>query len=225
MIEKLASAIYNDVVSGLIGITSNPTISMDQMEDDVVDERLQIIKEYAMKGLIPKNDLLLSINCIPVDCMALDKCPCDTPVNEDAKPEQHFEVPQILMDPMLSSVEYLGATDKSEHYKVYFDKGFLKHKYRRRGCDDPYVYIDPTPNGNGMYDGWIFNATFVKYISIMAIFKDPRTLKLFNCCDYDNLDNSSFISAEIKKRLTEKKLRYYKQLYPQNPIPNDQVPK
>lgn len=58
----------------------------------------------------------------------------------------------------------------------------------------------------------------------MAIFKDPRTLKLFNCCDYDNMDNSSFMSAEIKKRLTEKKIRYYRSLA-QDPIANDQVPK
>jgi hypothetical protein len=59
----------------------------------------------------------------------------------------------------------------------------------------------------------------------MAIFKDPRSLKLYNCCDYEGLDNATFISAEIKKRLTEKKIRYYKQLYPQQPIYNDQVPK
>ena len=44
MVHKLASAIYNDVMSGLAGITSAPTISMEQLEDDVVDERLQIIK-------------------------------------------------------------------------------------------------------------------------------------------------------------------------------------
>ena len=153
MIEKLASAIYNDIVSGLVGITSNPTISMDQLEDDVVDERLQIIKEYAFKGLIPRNDLLLSINCIPVDCLALDKCPCNVPKNPSESPEQHFEIPQLVNDPMFASVEYLGATDKTDDYKVYTTKAFLKHRFRRRGCNDPYAYIDSTPNSNGMYDG------------------------------------------------------------------------
>jgi hypothetical protein len=76
MIEKLTSAIYNDVISGLSGITSNPSISFEQLEDDVVDERLQIIKEYSLKNLIPRRDLLMSINCIDVDCKSLDKCPC-----------------------------------------------------------------------------------------------------------------------------------------------------
>lgn len=226
MIEKLASAIYNDIVSGLVGITSNPTISIDQLEDDVVDERLQVIKEYSLKGLIPLNDLLLSINCIPIDCLSLDKCPCNTPGNPSAVPEQHFQIPQLYIDPMLESIQYLGATDKSEHYKVYFDPKQAKfHKNRRRRCDKPYAFIDTTPNEDGMYDGWLFNAPFVKYISIMGIFKDPRDLKHFNCCDYDGMyDNKSFINNEVKKRLTEKKIRYYKQLY-QEPMPNNQVPK
>jgi hypothetical protein len=226
IIEKLASAVYNDVVAGLVGITSNPTISMDQLEDDIVDERLQVVKEYAFKGLIPINDLLLSINCIGVDCLSLDKCPCNVEENPSARPEQHFQIPQILMDPMLESVNYLGSTDKRDHYKIYTDpKAANRHKYKRRGCNDPYAYIDTTPNEDGMYDGWLFNAPFVKYISIMAIFKDPRDLKKFNCCDYENIDdNKSFVSNEVKKRLTEKKLRYYRQFY-QEPTPNNQVPK
>ena len=49
---KLASAIYNDVVSGLRGIHSGPTMSLEQLEDDIVDERLQIIKEYSLKGIL-----------------------------------------------------------------------------------------------------------------------------------------------------------------------------
>ena len=40
----------------------------------------------------------------------------------------------------------------------------------------------------------------------------------------DDLENYTFISAEIKKRLTEKKLRYYRSLL-QPPQPNNQVAK
>ena len=92
-VEKLASAIYNDVVSGLAGITSTPTISMEQLQDDVIDERLQIIKEYSLKNLIPKKDLLYSINCIETDCKSLDKC-CSS--SNYSKPELHFEIPQLI---------------------------------------------------------------------------------------------------------------------------------
>lgn len=224
MIEKLASAIYNDIVSGLVGITSNPTISIEQLQDDVVDERLQIIKEYSLKNLIPRKDLLFKINCVDVDCEVIGKCPSCHNQNPSAIPEQHFEIPQLINDFAESAIEFIGATDRSEHYKVYTDTSFLYHKNLRRGSEKPFVYIEPTPNQNNMYDGWIFNAPFVKTIAIIGIFKDPRQLLKFNCCNTDDYDNFSFISAEIKKRLTEKKIRYYRQLY-QGPTPTNEVPK
>ena len=82
-------------MSGLQGLRSNMSMSIDQLKDDIVDERLMIIKEYALKGILPVKDLLLSINCIPVDCKDLDRC-CSS--NLQNQPVAHFEVPQILMD-------------------------------------------------------------------------------------------------------------------------------
>jgi hypothetical protein len=64
--SKLASAVYNDIVGGLRGYTSNPTMSLEQLEDDLAEMRLTVIKEYALKGILLKNDLLMSLNCIPV---------------------------------------------------------------------------------------------------------------------------------------------------------------
>ena len=220
-VEKLASAIYNDVVSGLAGITSTPTISMEQLQDDVIDERLQIIKEYSLKNLIPRKDLMMSINCIDVDCKSLDKCPCGQNLT---KPELHFEIPQLINDFGENSVEFIGSINRETQYKIYTSTSFQYHKYSRRGANHPYVYIQTTPNENNMYDGWIFNAPFTKKISIIAIFKDPRQLVQFDCCAGDDIENYTFISTEIKKRLTEKKLRYYRQLY-QSPTNNNQVAK
>ena len=154
MLTKIASAIYNDLMAGLAGYTSSPTISLQQLEDDVVDERLQIIKEYAMHSMIPRKDLMMSINCIPVDCKSLDKCPCDGPVYSE--PVAHFEIPQT--------------------------------------------------------------------INVTGMFKDPRQVAEYDCCAADDLENYTFITAEIKKRLTEKKLRYYRQMYIW-PQPNNQSAK
>lgn len=221
MINKLASAIYNDIVSGLAGITSTPTMSLDQLEDDIVDERLQIIKEYAMKGMIPRNDLLMAINCVPTDCISLDRCPCG---ESYSKPEIHFEIPQLVNDLEAESIEYIGSIDKLREFKVYTNMDFLYHKYKRRGAGKPYVYIQPTPNPNNMYDGWAFNAPLLKVLSVIAIFKDPRQLSFYGCCGGDDLENYSFISAEIKKRLTEKKIRYYRSLA-QPAQPNTQAPR
>jgi len=46
LIQKLASAVRNDVVSGLAGYHSSPSMSIEQIEDEIVETRLAIIKEY-----------------------------------------------------------------------------------------------------------------------------------------------------------------------------------
>jgi len=67
-------------------------MSTEQLMDDIVDERLQILKEYSVQGILPVKDLLLSINCIPVDCKDLDKCSkCSGGMS--GTPIAHFEVP------------------------------------------------------------------------------------------------------------------------------------
>ena len=219
-VEKLASAIYNDIVGGLSGITSTPAISIDQLQDDCVDERLQIIKEYSMKNLIPRKDLMYAINCIELDCQSLDKC-CNT--SNFSKPELHFEIPQLVNDFGDSAIEYIGSTDKQIPFKYYTTVAFKHHGTKLRGKDKAYVYIQTTPNENNMYDGWVFNASLLKRLTIIGIFKDLRQLDNYGCCQED-LNNMTFIDTEIKKRLTEKKLRYYRQFL-QSPHPNDQVPR
>ena len=64
VVNELASAVYNDIIAGLAGYASTPTISIEQLEQEIVEERLKIIKQYALKNLIPKKDLMISINCI-----------------------------------------------------------------------------------------------------------------------------------------------------------------
>ena len=90
-IEQLASIIYNNVVSGMNGNHIDSKFSMPQIEDDIVNERLSVIKEYALKGILPASDLMMKINCISLD---------DQPVNRIGQFEdfdgyyiKHFEVP------------------------------------------------------------------------------------------------------------------------------------
>lgn len=222
MLTKLASAIYNNVVSGLVGFSTTPTISLDQIEDEVVTERLQIIKEYALKNLVPREDLMMAINCIPVDCKSMDKCPCGKA--SYSKPVAHFEIPQLINGTPGGSVEFVGSVDRQIQFKVYDSTAFQYHKFLRRGATKPYVYIEPTPNENNKYDGWIFNAPLLEVISVIGIFKDPRQVAEYDCCATTELENFTFISTEIIKRLTEKYLRYYRG-YLQQPQPNTQAPK
>ena len=221
-IEKLASAIRNDVVSGLRGYHTNLSMSMEQLCQDIVDERLQILKEYSLKGILPLRDLYVSINCIPVDCMSIEKCPCNIEPDCTSAPNLHFEIPQILNDYGEASIDYIGAIDKQLPFIVYTSPTFFRyHKYRKRGKDKPYVWIDTTPNSNGMYDCFVFNAPLLSQVSVVAIFKDLRQLENYQCCTELQDNNMSFIDNEIKKRLTQKKIMYYRQAAA--PLaPNDQ---
>ena len=129
MINKLASAIYNDIVSGLAGITSTPTISIDQLEDDIVNTRLQVIKEYSLRGILPVRDLLISINCIQIDCKDLDRCSCNS--SYVGTPVAHFQIPQLLNDYGQQSIDYIGSTDRQNSFMWYTSSnvGFKYSKY------------------------------------------------------------------------------------------------
>ena len=221
-LSKIASAIYNDLVSGLSGINANPNISLEQLEDECIEVRQTVIKEWYLKNLLKPHDLMYALNCVPVECDDPLKC-CE----DSGRRALHFEIPQLIEDLGSDAIEYIGAADRSQQYNVYFSQAMIKaHKYKRWGSDKPYIYIEKTPNKNNMYDGWIYNAPLVKKIAIIAIFKDPRQLEQFNCCDDSNKNYLEFgpISNEVKNRLTKTKFYYYRQAA-QPPIPNTQIPR
>lgn len=221
VLSQIASAIYNDIMAGLSGMSANPTISMEQLEDEVIEMRQAVIKEFYLKNLLQTEDLLKAINCVEVDCKDQGKC-CKFDSKNSAL---HFEIPQLLDGIGEDAIFYVGSVDRHQMYSVYFEPSIMKfYQYRMRSSDSPYVYIEKTPNENNMYDGWIFNAPFVKYISVIGIFKDLRQLSEFNCCNEPEFLDFGFISQEVKNRLTKQKLQYYRQYY-QIPSANNLIAK
>ena len=228
-VRRLADMIMNDIRSGLRGEHQNMSLSVEQLEDEIIQLRLLVIKEYMMQGIIPVDDLYMSINCVPVDCDTLDKCKCRGDVCGD--PVAHFQIPQLLFDYGLhKSIRYIGSSDRQHSFLVY-NKPITQiktyQKYRKRGKNKPWVYIDTTPNSEGLIDCYIFGAPLIKQVSVIAIFKDPRQLEEFQCdCEGQTEDtkmdaNLNFIDTVIKDRLVKQKVYYYRQLAA--PIlPNDQ---
>lgn len=221
--SKLASAIFNDVVSGLAGYNANHSMSIEQIEDEIAEERLALIKQYTVKGIIPKNDLLRTISCIPVDCKNIENCSCNS--DQDGTPTMHFEIPMLLTDFGNIGIQYIGSPDMQNQFLIYTSPNQLNYKkYRKYGNKKPYVYINVAPNQNGMCDCWVYNAPFLKSVTVTAVFKDERQLSKFGCtCDAD-LENMSFLDSEIKDRITSRKVKYYRQLAVPITI-NDQKPK
>lgn len=227
-IKKLADAVINDVTSGLRGQHQNMSMSSEQIEEEIVQTRLAVLKEYMLKGILPLDDLLMSLNCIPVDCNTLDKCSCNG--TACGEPTAHFQIPQLLLDYGLrKTIKYIGSSDRQHPFLVYtrpIDKINTYQKYRKRGKKKPWIYIDVTPNVEGLIDCYIFGAPLIKQVSVTAVFKDPRQLEEFQCnCESDSesqMDNNmNFIDIVIKDRLVQQKLKYYRQ-YAAPILPNNQ---
>ena len=223
-IEKLASQIRNDVTSGLRGYHQNLSMNMEQLQDEIVACRLAILNEYFLKGIFPIKDLLIAINCINVDCESLERCSCGK--TSQGQPIKHFEIPQIVTQYGKQAIDYIGSSDRQNKFTVISSLSELKtRQYKRRGLSKPYVWIDYSPNTNGMLDCFLFNAPFVKQVSIVAVFKDPRQLNRYSCCNTEELNgpdvNNSFIDQLIKDKLTKEKLYYYRQAVAPR-LPNDQ---
>lgn len=224
-IEKLASSIRNDVVSGLRGYHQNLSMNMDQLADEIVACRLEILHQYFLKGVFPIKDLLIAINCINVDCESLERCSCRN-TNPDDILVAHFQIPQLISYYGKQAIEYIGSTDRRNKFQVITSLSELENKkYRKRGKSKPYVWIDYAPNKNGMLDCFIFNAPFVEQISVVGVFKDPRQLNQYNCCNSEELNgpdiNMSFVDQLVKDKLTKEKIYYYRQLAA-NRLPNTQ---
>jgi hypothetical protein len=221
-IEAIASAVYNHIQNGTANMSANPKISIEQLQDEVVAERIQVVKEYLLNGVLNLEELFLSLNCVEVDCDYMSKC-CNLPVGQKAL---HFEIPPIVLISGSDTIKFIGSIDRAVKYKIYTDESWRYHKYNRRIGNKPYVYIDTSINSNGNLDGYIFNAPMVKYISISALFSDPRKLLEWDCCN-DNPDaylDCGILSNEIIKRLSYKYLQWYKQA-PSVSINNNQQPK
>lgn len=207
-IDKLASAVKNHVDSGLRGFHINNSLSLELIADEVVNERLSILKQYALKGILPLKDLYVAINCIKTDCKSIEKCRC----SEEGTPTMHFEIPQLLNDYGAHVIDYIGSTDKQNPFVYYTSSTALRqHKYRKRGKNKPIVWIDTTPNENNMYDCFVFNAPFLKEVSIVAVFKDPRQLEQYQCCSQQEDDNMSFIDNQVVMNLSQRYVYFYRQ--------------
>ena len=214
-VNQIASAIINDLFSGnLVSLSNRAMISQEQIEDECIEARCAIIKDWYLKNMLNLGDMMVAINCVEVDCKDQNKCSCMSSL-ANAKMAKHFEIPQLMPSLGVDALAFVGSTDRSHAFKVYYNLEAIKYqqhyqKYRKRPNNKPFVYIEKTPNENGMYDCWIFDAPFVQYIAVIGIFKDPRQLEKYNCCDDIDYLEMGAISNEIKNRILQKKIQLYR---------------
>lgn len=220
-IDAIASAILNHIYSGTQGLNSNLKVSIEQLRDEVIAEKNLLLKQWLLQGVLNLEELYHSINCIEVDCDYISKC-CDLQVGEKAL---HFEIPPIVHLNGVNTIKFIGSVDKSVKYTVYTDDTYRYHKYKKRRSNKPYVYVDTSINSNGNMDCYLFNAPLVKYISVVALFQDPRRLLEWDCCgDGEVYLDLGILSEQIINNLTQRYLYYYRQAA-MPIVPNNQQPR
>lgn len=214
-VNQIASAIINDLFSGnLVSLSNRAMVSIEQLEDEVIEARSSVIKDWYLKNMLNLGDMMVAINCVEVDCKDQNKCSCMSSL-ANAKMAKHFEIPQLMPGLGADALAFVGSTDRSNAFRVYYNLEAIKYqqhyqKYRRRQNPKPFVYVEKTPNENGMYDCWIFNAPLVRYVAVIGIFKDPRQLEQYNCCNDVEYLEMGAISNEIKNRILQKKIQLYR---------------
>lgn len=214
-LNELTSAIYNDIVGGALVPKSNLRfLSMEQLTDEVIETRNAVIKDWYLKNALNLSDMMVAINCVEVDCKDQNKCSCISSL-ANAKMAKHFEIPQLMPGLGSDALMFVGSTDRSNAFKIYYNLEAIKYqqhyqKYRKKSNPKPFVYVEKTPNENGMYDCWIFDAPFVQYVAVIGIFKDPRQLEKYNCCNDIEYLEMGAISNEIKNRILQKKIQLYR---------------
>ena len=131
-LDKLASQIKNDILSGLKGYHQNLGLSIEQLKDECVNTRLLVIKEQYLQGVLPIKDLLMAINCVDIDCESLERCKCKESVGDDTL-VAHFQIPQLVHDFGKQAIEYIGSTDRKNQFQVVTSLSELEtRKYRKR---------------------------------------------------------------------------------------------
>lgn len=148
-INEIASAVYNDLFGGsMIPPSNRSLISLEQLEDEVIEIRKSIIKEFYNRNLLSLHDISYTINCLEIDCEDMNRCPCKALPEKIA---QHFEIPKLVDGLGSASIIFIGSVDRTESYRVYSSLASANYqRYKRRNPDDPYVYIEKSPNKNGM---------------------------------------------------------------------------
>ena len=149
--------------------------------------------------------MMTAINCVEVDCKDQNKCSCMSSL-ANAKMAKHFEIPQLMPGLGADALAFVGSTDRSHAFKVYYNLEAIKYQqhyqnYRKKSNPKPFVYIDTTPNEHNLYDGYVFNAPLLERLTVIAVFKDPRQVAELSCCNYTEADNMTWIATEVKQNI------------------------
>jgi hypothetical protein len=210
-LKEITSAIRNHVADGLSGQIENFSYSLDQLEEEVIIARNKLLQKYSMQPQVKLNKKYFyqTMDLIPIEeiDIALEGA------FKSGEEQKGIYVPKIHSTALDDAIEFLGDIRKRKGMKVYYDTEFVLHKYRPYTSRTPYAWLDTTlrmkNNGNIIYLYNMDKATVSQYLSIRAIFSDPRDVPN-GLGDRQEFPCPGWLQDEIVSSLTERYVRYYR---------------
>lgn len=211
-LNQIASIIQNSINGGY-GV-NNERIHIDQIKDEIILTAHRVLDERMVSGVSGLKDydkFFQRLDCISLSCKPLYEC-CGVSSEE-----------KVLTGvvPAVKEVRFVGDGGMSESYPVYKGRFGIYGSYGRFNKGKSIAWF---PEDTRVI---IINPISIslKYISIDAIFKNPRDLYSYTCSRCKNDDDDFPIPTNIVDIVTGKMIASYLN-YGRNPNqPNTQSDK
>ena len=217
--NQITSTIRNNIADGLSGAIANHAYSLEQMLAEVDLLRAKLLYEYIGALGTKKVNLkyhMQTMDPLLVECrdFALIPSECNLPSGLTVP---SIKVPKIMATPDDSGVGYLGYIDRSKNFTFYSNvNDITNHKRRVYTSSTPYAWSDMTTDDRGLMTILLFNMGEYNPLSkilFTGLLDQPRSILTL---DPDALDKEypapAGFQEDIIVRLSERYIRYYRQL-------------
>ncbi len=207
-LNRLASMINNSINGGYGVINENFTL--EQIKDEIVLTSRTEMKKLELAGKISKDELYQRIDCVEVECKPLTECGC-IGLSREAK-GLYVEIP------LVTDIRYIGTIEYNQEFNIYYGSNISYMGTNRFTKNKPTAWVrnkrSITILNPPTYD--------LEFISIEAIFSDPRETSIFNCSgscvdDDDIFPAPDYLIEIVKDRIIQKYLGVYKAMNPNQP--------
>jgi len=219
-LNEIVATVRNNISDGLSGLVGNYSYSIEQLAEEVVLMRAKLLVSRLMRGKVQLKYYYQTIDYVmlkPQDISGVDHMP-------SGKKSLGFIIPSILSSINDDSeIVMVYTLDRERRFKVYRTIAYRDHKYRIKTKRSPFVYLDTSPDGDGMISGYLMNTgryESIRSLVVQGVFSNPMDVKGMTAdvefpCPLE-------MQNDIISAMTSQYVIYYRQLNVP-PLPNTQT--
>lgn len=196
-LNQLASIIQNTINGGYGVINEN--IHINQIKDEIVLTSRRLLDEYRRQGFFNPaeiNAMYQRLDCVELFCRPLTEC-CEGIVSN--RKVLYAKIPNII------DIRYIGTIEYDTQFTISYQYNIKSIGVGRFTKNKPIAWI------RGSNEIILFNPpTYdIKYLSIDALFQDPREIYEFSCALCKNDEDNFPIPDKFADIITGKLIASY----------------